>query len=35
MSYVVKEKQQLGMHFMDDAAFECALMDKKESVKNG
>lgn len=35
MHYVIEKKQQLGMQFIDDAEFEQALMEQKESVKNG
>jgi hypothetical protein len=33
--YIVEESQQPRMHFMDDAEFDHAVLDKKESVSNG
>lgn len=35
MRYVMEEKQQLEMHFIDDAQFEQVLIKKKEIAKNG
>ena len=35
LRYIVKESQQLGMHFMDDVEFERVLVKEKESVNNG